>query len=227
MPVTYIKIVCFANSRKLSGRCIAGKIYIDGKPGDWIRPVSNRPTEEISEHERQYEDGSDPRVLDIIDVPFLKQRPKTYQRENRLIDAHSYWRKGGTLPRDRVGAFTDSPQTLWTNGESTHNGRNDAVTLDVAGTLRSSLFLIDVPDLGLHVFSPGAAFGNNKRRVQARFRYSGDNYYLWVTDPTYERDYLAKPNGTYKLGAAYLTVSLGEPYEGRCYKLVAAIVERN
>ena len=34
-----IKIVCLANSRKISGRCIAGKIMDSGK---WIRPVSSR-----------------------------------------------------------------------------------------------------------------------------------------------------------------------------------------
>jgi hypothetical protein len=48
-----------------------------------------------------------------------------------------------------------------------------------------------------------------------------------VTDPEYERAYLAEPNGNYELGEAFLTVSLGEPHsDGYAYKLVAAIVER-
>lgn len=83
MPVKK-RIVCLANSRKLSGRCIAGKELVE--PRRWIRPVSVREHEEVSEYERQYEDGSDPRVLDIFDVELLEPRPRTYQQENWLLD---------------------------------------------------------------------------------------------------------------------------------------------
>ncbi len=50
-------------------------------------------------------------------------------------------------------------------------------------------------------------------------------YAFWVTAPEYEKQYLAKPDGNYKAGKCYLTISLGEPYEGFCYKLIAAIIE--
>ena len=78
------RIVCLANSRKLHGRCLAGREWIDGHPGRWIRPVSAREHQEVSEYERQYEDGSDPRVLDIMDVPLLEPSPgpARYQSEN-------------------------------------------------------------------------------------------------------------------------------------------------
>ena len=80
------RVVCLANSRKLAGRCVAGRKWIDGRPGGWIRPVSNRENQEVSEYERQYEDGSDPRVLDIVDVPLLEPRPLDHQTENWLLD---------------------------------------------------------------------------------------------------------------------------------------------
>ena len=52
------RIVCLANSSKLNGRCIAGKEIIeDGRVGDWIRPVSVREKQEVSEWERQYKDN--------------------------------------------------------------------------------------------------------------------------------------------------------------------------
>ena len=60
--------------------------------------------------------------------------------------------------------------------------------------------------------------------MQGRFRHADRKYALWVTDPGYERIYLAKPDGTYDLGGCYVTVSLGEPYQDACYKLIAAII---
>jgi hypothetical protein len=76
----------------------------------------------------------------------------------------------------------------------------------------------------LSVFKPGEAFGNPKRRVQARFRFNGHAYALWVTDPIVERTYLSRQDGHYRVGESYLTISLGEPFNNNCYKLVAAVI---
>ena len=43
-------------------------------------------------------------------------------------------------------------------------------------------------------------------------------------DPGWERTYLARPNGAYDISGCYLTISLGEPYQDACYKLIAAII---
>ena len=74
------------------------------------------------------------------------------------------------------------------------------------------------------VCTPGEAFGNNKRRVQGHFQHARQLYKLWVTDPRFERAYLARPNGTYDISECYLTISLGEPYRDACSKLIAAII---
>lgn len=61
--------------------------------------------------------------------------------------------------------------------------------------------------------------------MQGWFTHAGLGYALWVTDPEFERRYLAKLDGVYPLGGAcHLTISLGEPYGDACYKLIAAIV---
>lgn len=69
----------------------------------------------------------------------------------------------------------------------------------------------------------------NRKRVQGRFSHEGTEYRLWVTDPRYEQAYMAKPEGDYDIGESFLTISLSEPFNemNACYKLIAAIIERN
>jgi hypothetical protein len=40
-PNVIKRILCLANSRKLSGRCVAGTEIVKGRPGTWLRPVSD------------------------------------------------------------------------------------------------------------------------------------------------------------------------------------------
>ena len=218
------RIVCLANSRKLSGRCIAGREWQGGRAGGWIRPVSDREGQEVSEYERQYEDGSDPRVLDVIDVPLMEAQPRGWQTENWLLDPEYYWVKVGRFSALELPAMADPVEPLWIDGYNTHNGRNDKVPLEASVSADGSLRLIQVERLELRVYRPGEAFGNRKRRVQGWFKHAGAEYGLWVTDPGFERRYLAKLDGVYELGECYVTVSLGEPYKDACYKLIAAII---
>ena len=219
------RIVCLANSRKQSGRCIAGRQWGVGNGlGKWIRPVSGRENQEVSEYERQYEDGSDPRVLDIIDVPVLKPQPDGYQTENWLLDPGFYWKKVGAYSPFDLPALTDPVGPLWVDGCSTYHGSNDRIPIEVSGRVSSSLRLVAVEKIQLKVIAPGEAFGNSKRRVQGRFAHAGRTYALWVTDPVYERHYLAKLNGTYWIGGCHLTISLSEPFQDSIFKLIAAII---
>ena len=224
---TVKSLLCLANSRKLNGRCVAG-IELSGsnRRVAWIRPVSAREHEEVSEYERQYEDGSDPQVLDVMNVPLLEARPKNYQQENWLLDPDQYWQKVASSRWRELERLVDPVSPLWIDGYSTYNGRIDRIPLAQATGLTSSLRIIRVDGVRLSVFKPGEAFGNPKRRVQGGFRYSGTDYQLWITDPRYEREYLTKSDGDYDIGESYLTVSLGEPHNEACYKLIAAIMER-
>jgi hypothetical protein len=226
MP-TVKRLVCLANSRKLSGRCVAGIEVAGDRRIGWVRPVSAREHEEVAEDERRYEDGSEPRVLDVVDVPVLGHRPREYQQENWLLDPKHYWRQVGFASWEHVLQLIDPVDQLWAEGDSTHNGLNDRVAAAAARQFTSSLRLVHVSALKLWVGSPGEAFGDHKRRLQARFRLGDLHYHLWVTDPDYEGHYLALPDGVYDIGESALTVSLSEEHNGSCYKLVAAIIERS
>lgn len=220
-------ILCLANSRKSSGRCIAGKQYLDGRPGPWIRPVSSRFEGEVSEEERQYSDGADPQVLDIVTVPVLgpsvaEKHP--FQTENLRIDPNYYWEKAGRLHISGLSNWTDNPRTLWLNSYHTYHGINDRVPFEEALSLTESLYLLRLQSVAVRVFAPGADFGNLKRRVQVDFTHRGIRYRIWTSDPRIERKFLAEPDGTYELGASYATISLAEPFEGFCYKVVATLL---
>lgn len=79
------RIICLANSRKLGGRSIAGiEIDEDGKHR-WIRPISEGGYGELYDVHRRYQGGAEPRVLDIIDVPVIRQKPEAFEQENWVI----------------------------------------------------------------------------------------------------------------------------------------------
>ena len=224
-------IVCLANSRKSSGRCVAGREWFGERAGDWIRPVSERKSRAVSEYERRYEDGSDPSVLDIINVPIVGKltedgQTEKWQTENWLLDANRKWSKAGVYSMSDLPDLVDPVESLWVDFCHTYNGKHDKVPLDRMAEVSNSLRLIEVDELGLRVFAPGEAFGNRKRRVQGHFRHSGLDYALRVTDPGCEERYLAKPDGRYRLRRCFLTISLSEPFvDGFCHKLIAAVIE--
>jgi hypothetical protein len=226
--LNYIKtIVCLANSRKHSGRCIAGKEILPRGYGSWIRPISARPSAEISEEERRFENGEDPRVLDIIDVPMISAAPFLHQTENHIIDADYYWTKKGKLPWAELQNLIDKPASLWSKSDSTYYGLNDRVKVEHASKMTNSLMLIEPETLNIAVQTEGTEFGNPRRRVRANFTYQGVKYSIVITDPIAERTFLAKPDGRHPLRSTYLCVSLGEAYtDGYCYKLVAAVISK-
>jgi hypothetical protein len=216
------RIVCLANSKKPGGRCVAGKEVSQNGYGRWIRPVSARSSAEINLEERQYEDGREPQILEVIDIPMLAPVPRVHQTENHMIDAESYWSKVGDLQWQKLTELTDSPPSLWGNGDSTFHGRNDRMTQTAAS---HSLCLIQPSNVTIRVLTPGAAFGNPRRRVRARFTYKGTEYDFMVTDLIAEGVFLSRPNGEYNIGDVYFCVSLAEAHtDGYCYKLVATII---
>ncbi|WP_165711207.1 dual OB domain-containing protein [Stenotrophomonas maltophilia] len=216
--------VCLANSKKFSGRCIAGKMQDAKGNWVWVRPVGGAGGKEITEDDRKYNDGSGAQVLDIINIVVKQVDIHPYQSENVIIDSGYYWTKVGGWPVANLQGLIDSPGALWELGDSSTSGLNDRVGDMNLKAARQTLFLIEPQALEFSVGVEGAVFGGNKRKVRAWFNYRGVDYGLAVTDPILEAKYLAGPDGQYQNSSVkYMTVSLGEPFNGHAYKLVAAV----
>lgn len=217
--------ICLANSRKVSGRCIAGKEFSNNVVGNWIRPISGRENHEISELDRRYSDGATAQTFDIISVALKEKSDHLAQEENYLIDDQYYWGKSGQFSDD-LNTLLDNPTSLWANGYSSYNGTNDRVPTDSITAPGQSLYFISPTNFEIVVQTEGAEFGNGKKKVRADFEYNGIKHFISITDPAIESAYLAQGEGRYKpTGTIYMTVSLGEAWEGFYYKLAAAIFE--
>lgn len=180
--------------------------------------MSGRDTEEISEEERRFKNGDTPSVLDIIRIPMLEPRPKSYQSENHLIDDQFYWEKVGRASwQEVVGAVDPVRGNLWENG---YHDRNDRIPEARARQLPDSLLLVRPENA---VIRPVQAL--HKKQVRAMFNLNGQEYNLVVTDPEIERHVLKMTgNDEYPVPGALLCISLGEIFEGHAWKLIASVI---
>ncbi len=220
--MSFIDIVCLANSRKMSGRCIAGKAMGSGK---WIRPVSNPKGGKISEVDRQFKNGQMPQLLDIMRISVKKHCSELFQTENYLIDKSSAWVKKGIFT-DKLDCLEDTPEDIWGTGFSTHLGINDRFPEKDNEAYSQSLYLIKPDKLKIIVKIEYPGYDYEKRKVRVEFIYNNVKYRFPLTDPITEAKWFSKEDGNYELAVdnTYLCVSVGLPYKEYCYKFVASIL---
>ena len=224
----YVKrIICLANSLKVGGSCVAGReILANGHYGNWIRPVSTRPTAELSFMETLYENNESPKLLDIIDVPLERAAPHRHQTENDEIDVSSPWRKVGELPWTELAKLSEHPPSLWVNSDRTSGGSYNCMSREEASTLTTSLLLIAMNAVTIQVASVGR-LGDSRQSIKSSFHYNGTYHSLNMTDPTASDRFGRQGNGQYRINDVYLCISLTEPWardNHRCHKVVASIM---
>lgn len=214
MPFTRT-IICLATSRKLGGKCVAGK---DITNGQWIRPVSTLETGELYQHQIQYENGEMPECQDIIEIEFERHIPKYYQPENILITSRR-WKKIDTFPSKKLDTLCDSCRTVFQN-VGNHEDRIPVTNLQQR-EITSSLLFIKVKDL--RIYKTYSMSG--REQVRAIFPFNTKTYDLVVTDPIMEnivRTEYVQCNVICK--NIYLCISIGEPFNNDCYKLVSSVI---
>ncbi|MEO5349828.1 MAG: hypothetical protein H7836_09290 [Magnetococcus sp. YQC-3] len=218
--MSYIKtIVCFANSRSESGRCIAGKEWQHEGPGAWVRSIRHPAAHAIPISTQKLQGGRDLQPLDILSINFDRHHPQDHQTENHIITQNSTWSKRASLSWTDIDKWLDNPETLW---------GTDRVVYQ-SDTFSNSLFLVKVPQIKLSIVtrSPG------NKAIQGHFNYKHFSYCLDVTDPAIESIYLAGEEGPFIIQNPILCISLAQFWRREradgatvAYKLIAAILYR-
>lgn len=214
--------VCLANSRKNNGRCIAGKAFYNGSYSKWIRPVTDRQTHALETPEHRIITGEDSKLLDILTIQLLKPQANEHQQENWLMNVGVPLNKVGEFSLTEIHKLLDSPASLWSVGSSSGSGINDRVPHSEISDFENSLYLVQVENFKIERFFEVHPY--NRVTTRGAFSYGGHDYRLKITDPVFELQYNKKPAGIYDIKKAVLTLSLGEAFNGNCYKLIAGII---
>ena len=221
MPV--FEIICLANSRKLSGRCVAG---IKTQAGEWIRPVGpDRDGTLFSQH-YTLDNGTKAQILDLLRIDFVQHRPEPHQPENWVIGQRR-WR---LLRRPAVQDIGDILRSYIDSGPILLGNTSDRISFHLFrdNPAQASLALITPEDIEWRITR--SVSGN--RQTRAIFGLDGTYYDLVVTDPVWEARlsgfrygyHPVESTGLQEGDEIFFTISLGEPFEGSCYKLVAAVI---
>ncbi|UWZ99601.1 dual OB domain-containing protein [Vibrio splendidus] len=238
-----ILMVLLAKSYKPDGRCIAGRRVeiVEGnkvKLGNWIRPVANDGTGKgaLRVEMYTYEDGSEAKVLDIVEVPISQAFPIDGQPENYAIDESKKWKKIKFLTSESIPRIKDTMESIW-NDTSTDSYKV-AAKYDEQGLISQSLCLIQPSNFMLTLSNDFDDYNNQyKRKTVASFDYLDVSYAnMSVTCPAVRRILTNRyPNEGQE--AVTLSLNKGDDYvlcmslsprfgrEDLHYKLVATVFD--
>lgn len=172
------------------------------------------------------EDGFEVEVLDVIKIDLVGPHPETHQPENWLI---------GSKPWKLVSrpASAAHQGILWSHiesGPTLLGNKADRIHIKSfhEAPAQSSLTLV-IPAQVEWTITENIM---GRRQTRAILELKGTNYDLVVTDPKWENylkgfsqgNYSSKSIGHKKNQKFLLTISLGKPLHGYCYKLVASVL---
>lgn len=216
------RFVCLANSKKYSGRCIAGIELTEGRERKyeivkredkpvWIRPVTKEAHGAVPSYLVNYI-----RLLDVVELEITEEVPDGFQCENYLFNLQSI------KVIDHIQPRYESLDKLCDNNQKFLFGNEEwKVHTELAKTLAHSLIFIR-PQYAEIVVSE-----LHRDQYRMRFIYNQNHLDLPITDISFIEFLDAR--GTTSLEVIgptvkYLTLSLGVEYEKHHYKLVAGVI---
>ena len=219
-----VDLICMANSYKLNHRCVAG-LRVDG--GGWVRPVSDKEHGELEYSQYRLPDHSEPHLLDVIRIGLSHPQPLPHQPENWIMDdsAWSLVERSASADRAHVVANAVSRESLLFGNA----GRSMPYGQFLRRPAQESLALVKPAGVRWRTEFNTYLLRNMPRVL---FQLGDLPYDLPLTDPAHAGplqrrevgDYRSSDLGMPEDGTLLFTISLGEPLDGICYKLVAAVV---
>lgn len=223
-----VHFICLANSRKNTGRCVAG-ICIDKQC--WIQPISALEDGKLM---REYimSNNKEACLLDEIEIDVVEPKPEPHQPENWLLGS-SNWQLVQQIPAASaikyLTPFIVSDPLLFGDEYNCIPYENF-----LRQPAQKSLILVE-PDTISWLIRENI---RGTRQTRCVFTLAGKVYNLVITDPVFENraSKLEFGNHTYNdvgitsTDRVFLTISLAEPFRDQavgcdmCYKLVAAVL---
>ena len=212
------EFLCLANSRREGERCVAGLVPSRG----WVRPVPDQvgsavPTVGV----RHFG------LLDLVDVDLGYPAPIPGQQENVLLGPGGF---SGAREHDPVRLRGEMESLIEERPSLLELGNPTSIpfTEVQSGNVGQSLTLVEPASVAWRTETDR----RGQPRVRCQFDLGWRRFNLRVTDPDIEARFQGMGLGAYDRRAAgipddhrlLLTVSLGGPFEGFCYKLVAAAI---
>ena len=216
-------IICLANSYKHGGRCIAGVSLEDGA---WIRLRGESADGALEPREYVLDDGTEPRLLDIIQVEVhYAVQTKAHPEDWQIAPVQWNLVERPAVESRWSGVASEKAKSKGVLGD--HRDRIAEWELKYK-PMRSSLCLICPAEIYWWIRED-----KGKRKYRTLFHHNYVTYDFALTDPRWIEHLNLLPAGIYphaKFAAAdaetWLTVSLSEPYFGFHYKLVAGVIVR-
>lgn len=211
-------MLCLANSKKNNERCLAG-LRLD--TGGWIRPVSDADGSALIRCQYTTGESHVPEPLDTVRIQVTQQRPKYNQPENWIIAKENWELITTELNNKQLLAINTALQrsgSILFNSKSSLT-KNELREYQIANSL--TLICPESPEFYVEI-------KDGKGKPYAEFSFDDNKYDLPITDPRWCEQ--AETNETLPSAdtiedeeTVLFTLSLGESFNGRCYKLVAAI----
>ncbi|MGI8908886.1 MAG: dual OB domain-containing protein [Candidatus Sumerlaeaceae bacterium] len=202
--MAWTEIICLANSRKHGGRCVAG-LRTDG--GGWVRLACKPPHTELTPAQCKLDIERFVQPLDVFAVDLRDSAASPIHPEDMLF---------ANQPLRYVRRISAADLALVrTNrlvGPALFGCTQNKVAESAA--LASSLAVLEMEKY--YLSTRPTSSGSSQLRVS--FACAGQQYDLPVTQDDVPITH--SPHG------ALLTVSVGEPYNGFCYKLVATVLPK-
>lgn len=213
--------ICLANSAKYKERCIAG-IEVIKRPNDrysvikknvkqlqWLRPVTSAQYGQVPRAIVE-----DVQLLDICEIETIANCPKGYQSENISFRPDSL---------QKVSSLSAKPKNLQHFIEpydSLFSDNNRSVSIQKVQDIHHSLQFIKAENPRIYLASPKHVLS----KLRVKFTFKNQRFDLPITDIKFWQKAIENKKIINDFKALYLTISLGLPYEGEHYKLVAGVI---